>query len=135
MNIEIIPGKKIEEIQSEFSKRFPYLKINFFTIKPKDSKGYSKPDIIDSSKRIMDVTDIQNSTPLHLNGLMSVAEVEKNAREQIGLHIEIFRKSGKVWLKTSSSDHWTLDEQNKEALESEMKITEKPEETDYHEQE
>lgn len=38
MNIEIIPGKKIEEIQSEFSKRFPYLKINFFTIKPKDSK-------------------------------------------------------------------------------------------------
>lgn len=135
MNIEIRPEMKIEEVQSAFAKRFPFLKLNFFKSKPKADKEYSAKDLLDSSKRLMDVSEQKSNSVLLINGLMTVSELEKQGQEKLGLHIDVFRKSGKVWLKTSASDQWTLDEQNKEARESEPSEIEKPEESDYHEQE
>ncbi|HRH67029.1 MAG TPA: hypothetical protein PLU53_12075, partial [Bacteroidia bacterium] len=112
-----------------------FLRINFFKNKLKNQQEYSAADMIDASKRLTDISGEKEIQKLHINGLMTVSEIEKQGREKLGLHLEIFRKSGKVWLKTSSSDHWTLDEQNKEARESEHAPIEKPEENDYHEQE
>ncbi|MBK7851947.1 MAG: hypothetical protein IPJ66_12695 [Bacteroidetes bacterium] len=135
MNIEIRPEMKIEEVQSAFAKRFPFLKLNFFKSKPKEEKGYTAKDLLDSSKRLMDVAEQKSNSVLLINGLMTVFELEKQGQEKLGLHIDVFRKSGKVWLRTSASDQWTLDEQNKEAKESEPAAIEKSEENDYHEQE
>ncbi len=135
MNIEIRPEMKIEEVQTAFAKRFPFLKLNFFKSKPKDDKSYSAKDLLNPSQRLVDVSDMKSNSVLLIDGLMTVTELEKQGQEKLGLHIDVFRKSGKVWLKTSASDQWTLDEQNKEARESEPSVIEKSEENDYHEQE
>jgi hypothetical protein len=31
-----------------------------------------------------------------------------------GIHVQLFRKSGKVWINTSVTSSWTLEEQNKQ---------------------
>jgi hypothetical protein len=42
--------------------------------------------------------------------------------------------SGKVWLRTTTTDTWTLDEQNAEARESGANEQDQGERPDYHEQ-
>jgi hypothetical protein len=34
-----------------------------------------------------------------------------------GLSVQVFRKSGNVWLETSATDNWTLRQQNNEGAE------------------
>ena len=52
------------------------------------------------------------------------AELEEIFETNFGLHVQIFRKSGKIWLETSTTDGWTLNQQNEEGklLEEELKI-------------
>lgn len=135
MEILISPKRKISEIQEDFQKRFPFLKIEFFRIKSANTGGYTASDILASTNRIGEVAKHQTDFSIRINGLMKVSEIENLVEKDTGLHFEIFRKSGKVWLKTSATDNWTLDEQNKEARESQGFTVEKPEESDYHEQE
>ena len=135
MNIELNPNTKIEEIQVEFNKRFPYLKINFFQTKNKPEDEVTPKDMLQSFVFLKDVSGSKLNGSIHINGLMTVKELEHQFRIQYGLHVEVFRKSGKIWLKTSASDQWTLDEQNKEARDSQLEIKTEKEDSDYHEQE
>lgn len=135
MNIELNPNTKIEEIQVEFNKRFPYLKINFFQTKNKPEDEVTPKDMLQSFVFLKDVSGSKLNGSIHINGLMTVKELEIQFRIQYGLHVEVFRKSGKIWLKTSASDQWTLDEQNKEARDSQLEIKTEKDDNDYHEQE
>jgi hypothetical protein len=65
---------------------------------------------------------------------MTVMQVEKAFGDSFGLNVQIFRKSGRNWLMTHSSDLWTLEEQDKKAEEMDMEI-EQPDISDYKEQE
>jgi hypothetical protein len=48
---------------------------------------------------------------------MKVGELENLFAEKFGLYVQLFRKSGKVWLQTTTTDTWTLKEQSKLASE------------------
>ena len=43
---------------------------------------------------------------------MTVGDLEQRFQDVYGLSVQVFRKSGKVWLETTVTDNWTLDEQN-----------------------
>ena len=43
---------------------------------------------------------------------MTVVDLEQRFNDVYGLGVEVFRKSGKVWLETTVTDGWTLEEQN-----------------------
>ena len=45
---------------------------------------------------------------------MTVVDLEQSFSDVFGLGVQIFRKSGKVWLETTVTDGWTLDEQNRQ---------------------
>jgi hypothetical protein len=40
-----------------------------------------------------------------------VQQVEDKFKNELNLNVQIFRKSGDVWLQTTSTDEWTLLEQ------------------------
>ena len=42
----------------------------------------------------------------------TVASLEKKFNDIYGLGTQILRKSGKIWLETTITDAWTLEEQN-----------------------
>jgi hypothetical protein len=50
--------------------------------------------------------------------------VENAFEEMYGLSVQVFRKSGNTWLQTTTSDSWTLNEQNQKALEKHEVIKE-----------
>lgn len=50
---------------------------------------------------------------------MKVSELESVFTETFGLSVQVFRKLGNVWLQTTTTDNWTLAEQNQKASEKE----------------
>ena len=54
-------------------------------------------------------------------------------RDRFGLHVQVFRRSGKTWLQTIRTDNWTLGQQDAEAAASNQ-VPPTETEDDYHEQ-
>lgn len=45
---------------------------------------------------------------------MTVTDLEQSFNTIYGLGVQVFRKSGKIWLETTVTDGWTLEEQNRQ---------------------
>ncbi len=117
MEIIIDQTKKLSDIQTEFCKRFPYLKIEFYNHTHAVGEGSRKENTIDAHLSIEEVQIKKALGVLKINGLMTVAELEGGFANTFGLSVQVFRKSGSIWLQTTVTDHWTLAEQNQKAME------------------
>lgn len=112
MKILVNDQRKIFAIQEEFSKVFPYLKIEFFAKSHTFSGPASLKVVKNSSKTLGECRTIHNKGKLTIIPSMTVSDLEKSFNDVYGLSVQIFRKSGKSWLETSVTDGWALEEQN-----------------------
>lgn len=112
MNIIINDHRKIFAIQKEFSEAFPYLKIEFFSKPHRVGAPSSKKIMKHPSKTIGECRVIHNKGTLTITPDMTVADLEQAFSDVYGLSVQIFRKSGKVWLESTATDSWTLNDQN-----------------------
>ncbi len=117
MEIHINKTKTINSIQEEFQKHFPYLKIEFYTHAHSQGEGSSKKSTLNSNLTIGAVLKHELSEIIKIDELMKVAELEGVFAKNFGLSIQVFRKSGNLWLQTTTTDNWTLAEQNQIAAE------------------
>ncbi len=113
-HIEIKKHKKIIELQEQFNKYFPFLQIEFFFERHVSGKGTHKNKVISSDKRLGQVQLINGEGVIKLSKTMTVEKLEKLLEDDFGLFAQVFRKSGEVWLETSVTDSWTLEQQNNE---------------------
>lgn len=112
MKITISDRRNISAIQKEFNDAFPYLKIEFFS-KPHSAGGPSpKKFMKDPSKTIGECRTIRKSGTISITSATTVTELEQKLRNNFGLSVQIFRKSGKAWLETTVTDSWSLEKQN-----------------------
>ena len=112
MQLHIAPNRLIGDIQTEFNKAFPYLKIEFFNNKTFNRTGFMAYQIIPQNKKIgesqLNITDGE----IRVEEEMKVKDLEKIFKEQFNLAVQVFRKSGNLWLETTMTDDWTLQQQN-----------------------
>lgn len=120
---------KISEIQAEFNKHFPYLKIEFFQFNPSEENTFLKTNLVTDHN-----TTLDKIRHLHVPGYISfrgnqlVSTFEKYLKENFGINAQVFRKSGANWLQTISTDNWTLSEQNAIGLEMNTEVEEQTKE-------
>jgi hypothetical protein len=112
MKITINDKRKIFAIQEEFNIAFPFLRIEFFSKPHKPGAGSSKKFIKHSSKTLGECRTIHNAGSITISENMTVTELEQRFGDVYGLGVQVFRKSGNVWLETTVTDGWTLKEQN-----------------------
>lgn len=117
--------KKIKDIQEEFIQKFPYLRIQFYQQPHVVGEGSSVREQISEEKTIGNVRQIHNDGDFTINDQMAVGEFEKSFYEKFGLSVQVFRKSGALWMQTTSTDQWTLAEQNRKGSSSEEAFIEK----------
>jgi hypothetical protein len=89
----------------------------------------------DTDTPVVKIMSAKGSDRLQVVGTMKVHEFEKAMESTFGLHVQVFRKSGNVWLETSATDGWTLDEQNDEghSLQQQLRIErENPDDHDMY---
>jgi hypothetical protein len=112
MEISITNEKKIADIQFEFNKLFPYLKLEFFSRLHKSGGRSNLKFVLNGSKTIRECRTIIGVNEMIINKSMAVNELEQGLGTKFGIGVQVFRQSGKVWLETTITDGWTLEVQN-----------------------
>lgn len=111
--IQIEPSNTLEEVQAAFKSAFPLLDIKFFQKGHNENEGNLKENEIENYKTKL--SSINNSsTTLSIDGHKKVSTLEADF-EALGIHAQVFRKSGNVYIQTTTTDHLTLAEQEKQA--------------------
>lgn len=131
MQLTIAPNRKIGDIQKDFNSMFPFLKIEFFNNRSVAATKFSAKQIIPSNKTIGDTQRAIADGTLEIDENMKVQDLEKQFHDQFSLAVQVFRKSGPVWLETTMTDNWTLSQQNKHGSELSVEKTVKKETGDY----
>jgi len=114
MKIVVNDDKKISTIQQEFSDLFPYLKLVFFEKAPKIGGLSAKIIAKYLDKTIEQYSTIRHTETLTITPQMTVADLKHGFNDIFGIHIQVFRESGKAWLDATITEGWTLDEQNRQ---------------------
>lgn len=121
----ITDDKKLIDIQREFNQKFPFLKIEFYSGHHDPGEGSPQRERLDAQKTIGAVRTTREEGSMRVDGRMKVSTFEQAFDEKYGLNVQVFRKSGNLWMQTTSTDSWTLDEQNRKGGHSEQAYKEK----------
>jgi hypothetical protein len=114
MNIHINDHRKIFSIQDEFSSLFPYLRMEFSDRMRSKEKVISVDHARLSNRTVGEIRTQHNQGDILITPFMKVLDLEQCFKNVYGLTVQIFRKSGRVWLETTLTDAWTLEEQNRQ---------------------
>lgn len=113
MQLLINEDRLVKDVQRDFNQAYPFLKIEFLKkIDTKNGQG-NKQVNIEHNQKLSDACSIKTAEgSLIVEDAMSVAELEKAFVEKFGLLAQVFRKSGNIWLESTITDGWTLQQQN-----------------------
>jgi len=97
---------RIGKIKTDFNAEYPFLKIDFLKGDAANKTRAEEFEKINAGKKVDNID---------INKQKTVAQLKKDFKEIFGLTAEVFRKSGTVWIETSLTEDWTLEQQNSEA--------------------
>ncbi len=117
MEILITDSRTISDVQSDFNKEFPFLKVEFFDAPHRTEKALPKSKMFPHDKKIGSCRRIHSAGKVNVTGSNTVSSFESELWKKFGLSAQVFRKSGSLWIETSLTDSWTLERQNREGLE------------------
>src|SRR6187399_1878990 len=100
MKLFIEKESTAEQIKKIFTSCYLYLKIELYQKLP---LNFSMDQFLKKTGK--GIVNMDND--------VTVAELE-NQFTNIGVNAEIFRRSGNVWVETSLTSNWTLQQQNRE---------------------
>ena len=111
--MQITEDKKIKDVQAEFQAKFPYLKLEFYQGSHQSHQPTPASEQLDAEQTIKQVRTVHTEGELGIDAHLKVSTLEDLFWERFGLNVQVFRLSGNLWLQTSSTDQWSLAEQNR----------------------
>jgi hypothetical protein len=130
--ITIDPKATFESIRLQFKKHFPFLDIHCFKNKHENQQGSSKKSMHQPDTRLSELMNVSGPVSVAFQPTDTVKQFEEKIKDTSGLNVQVFRKSGKLWLETTVTDGWTLQQQNEEGEKSVSEVKEEPESPDDH---
>lgn len=106
----------ITGIQEQFNSSYPFLKIEFFSQAPLPGIGNPKNKMIVDDSKLKEIQNKNKNGIINIKKNTKVADLETCFAVEYGLFVQVFRKSGKIWLETTATDNWTLEQQNEEGI-------------------
>jgi len=117
MNLRIAPNRLISDLQKDFNNAFPFLKLEFFRNRNQQIPVFTFQQILPYNNRIGEGQAAITDGDIEVNPDMRVKELEKIFQDQFSLAVQVFRRSGNLWLETTMTDNWTLRQQNEHGRE------------------
>jgi len=108
----IANNRTIKDLQTDFKKVFPFLKIEFYKSSHQSGEATKEEDAIKPSFLVGEIRQLNNYGIMSLDEHMKTSEFEIILAKFYGLNVQVFRKSYGKWLQTWATDNWTLQEQN-----------------------
>jgi hypothetical protein len=116
----------IASVQHQFQQVFPNLKIEFYKEPHAPGQGSTKRNHLDPDLMLAEAGYSLSENDIILDENQSVQELESIFADKFGLFVQVFRKSGNLWMQTTTTDQWTLAEQNRKGGASEEHYFNKP---------
>ena len=113
MRLSVKEERLISEVQQDFSLTYPFLKIEFFKNGNTRRERYAFEKMIPHHLHVKDARSLNHGEgELDFDDKTTVLDLEKAFMDQFGLSVQVFRRSGNLWLETTITDNWTLKQQN-----------------------
>ncbi|SEW45214.1 hypothetical protein SAMN05428988_5975 [Chitinophaga sp. YR573] len=122
MEIYISEEAIISNIQSDFRKAYPFLNLEFYRQPHEVGERCCAEDKLSPDTPIDDIRMMHTFGWIDISKQRTAAEVEYDFKHQLGLSVQVMRKSGKMWIQTTKTDHWTLQQLSEEAKLAEQSI-------------
>jgi hypothetical protein len=121
MQLSIHGDRLISDVQKEFNSAYPFLKLEFFRNGQEKQNMYSAIQRISQHHKLKDCWKVKKDNGfVDVDESMTVLELENAFMDEFGLSVQVFRKSGNIWLETTMTDHWTLKRQSDHGREISM---------------
>lgn len=117
MKIHFSNNRLVSDIQGEFNTAFPYLKIEFLKQTGLRIKANYSKNIVVPETKLSAIKEIQADADIEFDENITVSDFENKIYELFGINIQVFRRSGNIWLETTMTDNWTLKMQNEHGRE------------------
>lgn len=118
MELKLYYNTPVKEIKKQFSRFFPFLKIEFFKGGHKEGKSSFPDQRVHDGHYLSEVTGVLKEGVFIFQPSTTVAEFEQKLQNEHGLPVQVFRKAEDVWIETIQTDNMTLEHQNKLGAES-----------------
>lgn len=132
MSIQINDQLTIGEVQNKFTAAFPFLRLAFFQPASNPLINDFKNELSPTEKLATQLKEGKDAI-IEITSLNKVSEVEQAFRNQYALEAQVMRRSGNNWLMTTTTDDYTLGQQNSLGIEMSTTV-ENPDPEDIHEQ-
>lgn len=114
--LKVTVNTSVADVRNEFSRLFPFLRLQFYTRTQKPYHSRPTKDIIDD-QALLQSLDLGSDAEFEINENMAVSTVENLFREKFGIGAQVYRRYGNIWLEASVTDDWSLRRQNDHARE------------------
>ena len=115
--IHISDDVKLKDIKETFNNKFPHLKIEFFAEEHEEGEASSYSSMYDDELYLKHIRKNHTQGNLSIDGHVKTSTFENGFKEHFGVNIQVWRRSGNMWLQTTSTDEWTLSRQEKKGIE------------------
>jgi hypothetical protein len=105
---------RLRDLQAAFANVFSYLRLEFFRKPVQPYLPSPKTDMRSPDEIALSADWSHTVAELAINSHWKVSEVEELFASEAGLYVQVFRKSGNLWIETTFTDDWTLEQQNNE---------------------
>jgi hypothetical protein len=117
-NMKISDSRTVQQIIDDFREKFPNLKLEFYASHHKKGQGSPQKEEYSHRTKLSEIRTIHDQGELYIDEAMSVDQLESEFYEKFGLNVQVFRRSGEIWLQTISTDSWSLQRQDEKGNES-----------------
>ena len=122
MVIQMMRSRTVHDVQQEFSRAYPFLRLDFYAKPVAGAVGRKKIPASTFLERV----GLLAEGELMIGDQMTVGQLEMLFREMFGTHVQVSRQSGTVWLETTMTDGWTLFQQNEHGRELSIPLPRDP---------
>lgn len=102
----------IRELNKNFQKKFPYLRLEFYSQEYLPGQTSLWDDRLAEETRLEEIVGNFLPTVIQFEAIETVADFRKRLLDEMGLHVQVFKKTNDVWQDTSRSDYLTLEKEN-----------------------
>src|SRR5215204_1318195 len=112
MELKLFRKTTIRELKKQFSKNFPFLKLEFFYQPHNKQEGSALRQKIADHVLLSTVSKRLQKSFFTFHASITVAEFEQGLQQEFGLPVQVFRKADHIWIETIQTDKLSLEKQN-----------------------
>lgn len=112
MRLSIAHNIIIDDLQKTFQENFPHLSIRFVKTQLAGTSSASIKKLCNTSSPLGKEIMLKKEGEINISNDTTVDELIHEFREDYGIPVQLFRKSGNLWIEITLTSNYTLLQQN-----------------------